>query len=351
MLPLVPQSLRRLFWCSACLLGLATGPCLAQSEQATQLVSATNVTQAAEAVDGSAATAAQMTPPASGLSQLRMGFVTPIAPGTKAAVLLQPVGLLNVSALNNLTINTYAPADAGSMAQQESFQMHNLVTLAALNNGQPVAVQFPVSKSFTEVEVIATGLANATYTMGVYNVVGTPVTTAPLPVELVAFAGQAKATGVDLRWQTASEHNSAYFVVERSATGQGNFQPLGQLAGAGTSAQTLRYTFTDPAPTAVNYYRLRQVDRDGQQTFSPVVVVQEAGLRLQAYPSPASDALTVTGAAGARLVVLNQQGQQVQQMALTTYAQQVSLSALPEGVYWIRDEATGQRARFVKAPN
>lgn len=349
MLPLVTHSLRRLFWRSACLLGLATGPCLAQTQQATQLVSATNVTDAADAVDGSAATAAQLAPPASGMSQLRMGFAMPIASGTKAAVLMQPVGLLNASALNSLTINTYAPAGASGMAQQESFAVRNLVTLTALNTGQPVAVQFPVSKSFTEVEVVATGLVNATYSMGVYNASGTPVAAAPLPVELVAFAGQATPAGVTLRWQTASEHNSAYFVVERSSTGQGDFQPLGQVAAAGSSAQARRYAFTDPAPSARNYYRLRQVDRDGQLAFSPVIAVQEVGLNLQAYPSPASDALTVTGAVGALLVVLNQQGQPVQQLTLTTCAQQLSLGSLPEGLYWIRDVATGQRTRFVKA--
>lgn len=97
-----------------------------------------------------------------------------------------------------------------------------------------------------------------------------------LPVELSAF--QAKAVGADaqLDWATASEKNNDYFVVERSADGR-LFEAAGTVAGHGTSSQPHQYTLRDARASRFGqqvYYRLRQVDYDGQQNFSSVRAVR-----------------------------------------------------------------------------
>ena len=106
-----------------------------------------------------------------------------------------------------------------------------------------------------------------------------PSLTAPLPVVLTAFSGQATAVGNRLSWATAQEINSARFVVEASATGEA-FAPLAPLAAAGNTTSLSTYVFVDASEGALaasrRYYRLRQEDLDGKMTYSPVVSVSRA---------------------------------------------------------------------------
>ncbi|TGE21476.1 hypothetical protein E5K00_14415 [Hymenobacter aquaticus] len=95
-----------------------------------------------------------------------------------------------------------------------------------------------------------------------------------LPVTLTAFTAQRSAATVACAWATATETNSAYFVVERSANAA-TYAEIGRVAGAGTSTRPHSYAFIDQQPlTGTTYYRLRQVDTDGSTAFSPVAVVQ-----------------------------------------------------------------------------
>jgi len=96
----------------------------------------------------------------------------------------------------------------------------------------------------------------------------------PIPVELASFAGTASGEAVTLAWTTASETNNAGFDVERSVDGR-TFAPIGHKAGFGTTTAPRRYRFVDAdVPFADTlFYRLRQVDVDGTQDYSPVVRV------------------------------------------------------------------------------
>lgn len=107
----------------------------------------------------------------------------------------------------------------------------------------------------------------------------------PLPVTLTSFTGQTRSTSNHLLWQTASEANNAYFVLEHSADGQ-VFTPLATIAGAGVSQQTKNYVYIDAASPGRWYYRLRQVDYDGSTHYSSVVVLTSSLATLTAYPNP-----------------------------------------------------------------
>ena len=176
------------------------------------------------------------------------------------------------------------------------------------------------------------------------------MTPAPLPVELARFTASARAATVGLSWKTASERNSACFVVERSATATDAFAALGKVAAAGSSTQPLSYSFTDAHPLPLGYYRLRQVDADGATTFSPVVAVQATPvLVLQAYPNPAGESLTVAGPAGTAFTLFNQLGQAVRQGQLAALQMKaLDLHTLPAGAYFLRDHAAGTALRVLK---
>ena len=112
----------------------------------------------------------------------------------------------------------------------------------------------------------------------------------PLPVEFLSFTATDVKGDVILNWETASEQNNAYFEVQRMS-GNGQFETIGEVAGAGNSQEVLRYQFVDRSTQAGNnlYYRLRQVDYNGEYDFSAVVVVAQqhaAALEVAISPNP-----------------------------------------------------------------
>jgi hypothetical protein len=96
-----------------------------------------------------------------------------------------------------------------------------------------------------------------------------------LPVELTYFEGMSTGSGNVLIWKTASEHNSDYFLIERSTTGEFTENSVvGSRTSAGFSNQLVSYSFIDnDFSHSINYYQLVQVDRDGQfKTYGPIAI-------------------------------------------------------------------------------
>jgi fibronectin-binding autotransporter adhesin len=119
---------------------------------------------------------------------------------------------------------------------------------------------------------------------------GTPPV--PLPVKLVVFTAVRQGSAVQVAWVTASEQNSAYFSVQRSADGR-TFSDLQRVAAQGSSTSRHDYAALDASPLpGLSYYRLRQVDNDGKESYSPAVAVRFEGQQtiptLLAYPNPAT---------------------------------------------------------------
>ena len=114
----------------------------------------------------------------------------------------------------------------------------------------------------------------------------------PLPIELLSFTGNKVDKAVKLQWATATERQNDFFEVERAEDGI-SFSAIGMVKGAGDSQSTLDYELMDAAPKpGTNYYRLKQVDFDGQFTYSPVVTVQFDGLGgFRLFPVPVKDQL------------------------------------------------------------
>ncbi len=162
-----------------------------------------------------------------------------------------------------------------------------------------------------------------------------------LPVALIAFNANAVDGGVDLDWTTATEHDNDYFVIERSVDGE-IFVPIGSLDGAGTTQQETVYKFHDGDPAhGLNYYRLKQVDMDGQSEYSdlrPAFFRAEEG-PLMMVPNPGTDAVRVLlprSMKGCRVSVSDATGREVLSVVSNGDQVQLSTSALPRGVYSIR---------------
>ena len=120
-----------------------------------------------------------------------------------------------------------------------------------------------------------------------------------VPVELVSFNAEVDENRIKLKWETASEINNSGFVVERSGDNN-SFERIGFIEGKGTTTEKQEYTFIDASITGKGkfYYRLKQVDLDGTETYSDVIevdyaVVPKVFSLSQNYPNPFNPATTI----------------------------------------------------------
>lgn len=95
-----------------------------------------------------------------------------------------------------------------------------------------------------------------------------------LPVEFVYFEGRANDYGVDLEWMTASETDNSHYEVEKSLDGS-QFVNIATVSAVGNSQQLTTYHYVDytQGNAATLYYRLKQVDNDGQFSYSSIAAV------------------------------------------------------------------------------
>ena len=98
-----------------------------------------------------------------------------------------------------------------------------------------------------------------------------------LPVELTYFGGKRSAKNVLLNWQTATETNNEGFDIQHSTNGR-DWTSIGWQAGAGSSLEKQDYTFLhEKAVSGTNYYRLKQIDFDGQFDYSDIAAIELIG--------------------------------------------------------------------------
>ncbi|MEO9485067.1 MAG: T9SS type A sorting domain-containing protein [Ekhidna sp.] len=116
----------------------------------------------------------------------------------------------------------------------------------------------------------------------------------PLPVTLMYFQFE-NTDGVKLSWATASEINNHYFSVERSEDGT-HFYEIATLQGNGNTNSVHTYSYTDRfAFSSTEYYRLKQVDFNGEFEYFQIVQVntglQKEKREIRAYPTKIRDGI------------------------------------------------------------
>lgn len=180
------------------------------------------------------------------------------------------------------------------------------------------------------------------------------VTSAPLPVTLLSFTAKPEGDRVQLAWTTTSEYNAHHFLVEHSRDLEG-FTVVGEVAAKGTTDTRQYYGLTDLNPQpGVNYYRLKQIDRDGStQSFKPIeAIIRSNETVIAVHPNPANPdrihfRLWNADAAIVRLVTAMGQVVNGRLERLSGEADLVFDQPLPAGLYWLEVLLNGQK-RVIK---
>jgi len=124
--------------------------------------------------------------------------------------------------------------------------------------------------------IVSTNLVFNSIPVGVDTTTECPVSISHLPIELTSFtASLVENKNVLLLWETSSEMNNDYFIIQKSLDGI-NFENVSVVNGSGNSTQVIRYSFMDKTPDLedIIYYRLKQLDYDGAEHISKTITVQ-----------------------------------------------------------------------------
>ena len=173
----------------------------------------------------------------------------------------------------------------------------------------------------------------------------------PLPLQWISFAGQIDGTRIHLEWQTANSVNNDRFEVQRSTDGK-TFAVIGTLPDKGGVQNTIgeaAYDYTDNDPVkGNNFYRIRQVDKDGRSSFSSVVtiVLQTFSTAFHLQQNPVVDQLSLVNAGQRfiqRIQIIDVAGRAVIDRAVNSTSQlvQVGAHSLVKGYYVVKIRAKG----------
>jgi hypothetical protein len=217
--------------------------------------------------------------------------------------------------------------------------------------------------------VLVTGLASSTFyhfAVFEYNsfgassqflltspAIGNAATAAGLPVTFIDFSASRNNNGVLLQWSTAQEQNSLHFEIQRSADGQ-NYSTIGMMEAAGESTTRRDYFFPDKAPlTGVNYYRIRQVDKDNNYMYSKVISIRyDQAHLLRKIINPVQGTLLIdlafnrTNSRG-EWKLYDLQGRMAIKGNITDVVTYADISVLPAGMY-VLEVSMGDRREKTK---
>jgi len=182
-------------------------------------------------------------------------------------------GPFATQAAGNAACNTYgAPLDCSySIAAVEQVNLNGVIS------GQVYVL-------------LVTNYANTVQSITVSNAGGTATTNCAivtLPVGFTNWDAYLAKDKVRMNWTTDTETNCDFFAVERSNDGI-VWETISFIDGHGTSATPNSYTYTDEHPKeGINYYRLKQVDSNGDFVRTSIVPVEYNVItKLGIYPNP-----------------------------------------------------------------
>lgn len=184
--------------------------------------------------------------------------------------------------------------------------------------------------------------------------IGTSWSGGTLPVSYKSFAANRANNETVLRWSTASETNNSHFEVQRSTDGK-NYVSIAEVKGKGTTNKTQSYSYADvdvlKAKTV--YYRLKQVDYDGQFEYSKTVSVvnttEKTGISATT-PNPFNSELNVfvnaSNAGTAQVEVLDMIGKMhysnTQLLSVGNNKVEINTADMPMGIYFVRVQLNGE---------
>jgi hypothetical protein len=168
-----------------------------------------------------------------------------------------------------------------------------------------------------------------------------------LPVKWLDISAEENNGKNLIKWSTSMEVNTAFFEIERGFNTE-NFEMITKVNAAGNSNKTRYYSYSDETAGSKDvYYRIKQVDRDGQFTYSNVFKVSESSLEANteiAYNSEIKT-LFVKGNDVSELQILNLNGEVVKEFHQTNSENSFNVEDIKNGMYLVRINGSNKASK------
>lgn len=178
-----------------------------------------------------------------------------------------------------------------------------------------------------------------------------------LPVSWLYVKGEIKSDQAFINWATAAEEGTDKFQIEHSTDGR-NFSVIGETPAAGASSSTNHYQFIHNRPAkGMNYYRIKQLDKNGQFTYSKALhlLYRQDNSETIIAPNPVNDNLYIIAGTGqhiSKMELYDLSGKQVltKQFAGVQQVYSIAVSSLNKGIYIVKiyDGKTVTTQRILK---
>ncbi len=221
-----------------------------------------------------------------------------------------------------------------------------ITLLASTLNSGSASITVPTGHITTQARIRVRALNNVFYNMSTNDF---EIKANPVPVKWLSFTGEkVKNSAVKLNWDV-NEIDNHFYTIERSIDGD-NFSKIGEVAASTASGNNHSYSFVDARPFATkNYYRIKQVDKDGRYSYSNVITINidEATSNWVVYPNPTTENINLFCNANynnMQVQIFDAVGKLVysetKAKALKGEIITVSLQRLTKGVYSIKLQAS-----------
>jgi hypothetical protein len=160
-----------------------------------------------------------------------------------------------------------------------------------------------------------------------------------LPLQMGPFTVTKNNNTALLKWLTYTESNTERFIIERSTDGI-NYLVTGTLPASGNSTTIKQYRYTDEHPaTGINYYRIKQTDKDDKFSYSPVRTLNFAdnNFTVTVKPNPVSHGIIyVTSTSDCNRIELRDAiGRLIKTASVNGMQTQLPVHDVAPGIYFI----------------
>ena len=176
-----------------------------------------------------------------------------------------------------------------------------------------------------------------------------------LPVTLVDFKATPKKDNILLDWETAVETNNKGFEIQRSDDFNTGFRSIDFVAAQASKSENKFYQYVDNEVVSgkTYYYRLRQLDNDGRESFSEVKAAslkKEGIWDVAISPNPVTDffrlSIFAKNKENKQIEITSIDGKLIKRFETNENEMNIEVESLEQGIYCVKIISEGEQ--FVK---
>jgi len=120
-----------------------------------------------------------------------------------------------------------------------------------------------------------------------------------------------------------------------ASTDANNYKVIGQVPAKG-NASSFGFIDDNPSLAKTNFYRIKEVDKDGKYIYSPVRFVKFDVSVISIAPNPASSFIKINSSVeNLQINIFDVTGRKVITQMLNSSSAQINIASLPKGVYTV----------------